>query len=229
MSNPYARPDGRWRYNPPPSWPQPQAGWTPTQRWEPDPSWPAPPPGWAVWLPERSWPARHPGWTAAAAVLMLLFVVGALAGSPDGTEAPPQGLAAAAETTDSPSPTPSPTAGPTTSGPAPKIPAPRTAAPTPRPPAPYYANCTAVRAAGKAPLRRGQPGYRSGLDGDSDGIACEVATSRPTTVAPPPPGGGDVYYANCSAARAAGAAPLYRGEPGYRAALDRDNDGIACE
>jgi len=37
------------------------------------------------------------------------------------------------------------------------------------------------------------------------------------------------YYANCSAARAAGAAPLYRGQPGYRSALDRDNDGVACE
>ncbi|MGF9822603.1 thermonuclease family protein [Brevibacillus agri] len=39
----------------------------------------------------------------------------------------------------------------------------------------------------------------------------------------------EVYYANCSEAKAAGAAPLYRGEPGYRAKLDRDNDGIACE
>ncbi|MCP2164443.1 thermonuclease family protein [Goodfellowiella coeruleoviolacea] len=38
-----------------------------------------------------------------------------------------------------------------------------------------------------------------------------------------------VYYANCSQAKAAGAAPLHRGEPGYRAGLDRDNDGVACE
>lgn len=37
------------------------------------------------------------------------------------------------------------------------------------------------------------------------------------------------YYKNCSAARADGAAPLYAGEPGYRAALDRDDDGVACE
>nr|BFD96132.1 hypothetical protein KitaXyl93_74920 [Kitasatospora sp. Xyl93] len=42
-------------------------------------------------------------------------------------------------------------------------------------------------------------------------------------------GGGDAYYANCSAAKAAGAAPLHRGEPGYRAGLDRDGDGTACE
>nr|WP_321327690.1 DUF1294 domain-containing protein [uncultured Parasphingorhabdus sp.] len=37
------------------------------------------------------------------------------------------------------------------------------------------------------------------------------------------------YYPNCSAARSAGVAPLYRGDPGYRSPLDRDNDGIACE
>jgi len=37
------------------------------------------------------------------------------------------------------------------------------------------------------------------------------------------------YYKNCAAARRAGAAPIYRGEPGYRSKLDADNDGIACE
>ncbi|WP_426225114.1 GmrSD restriction endonuclease domain-containing protein [Pseudarthrobacter sp. DSP2-3-2b1] len=37
------------------------------------------------------------------------------------------------------------------------------------------------------------------------------------------------YYANCSAAKAAGAAPLYAGQAGYRAPLDRDSDGVACE
>jgi micrococcal nuclease len=38
-----------------------------------------------------------------------------------------------------------------------------------------------------------------------------------------------VFFNNCSEARAAGAAPIYRGEPGYRPKLDRDNDGVACE
>ena len=59
----------------------------------------------------------------------------------------------------------------------------------------------------------------------------------PRSTAPPPPvpqaevpdAPSPSYYANCSAARAAGAAPLYRGQPGYRSALDRDNDGVACE
>jgi hypothetical protein len=37
----------------------------------------------------------------------------------------------------------------------------------------FYSGCREVRAAGAAPLHRGQPGYRAGLDGDGDGIACE--------------------------------------------------------
>lgn len=36
-------------------------------------------------------------------------------------------------------------------------------------------------------------------------------------------------YANCTAARAAGAAPVRRGSPGYGPHLDRDNDGVGCE
>lgn len=39
----------------------------------------------------------------------------------------------------------------------------------------------------------------------------------------------DVYYANCAAARAAGAAPVRSGDPGYARHLDRDGDGIGCE
>ena len=37
------------------------------------------------------------------------------------------------------------------------------------------------------------------------------------------------FYANCKEAKAAGAAPLYKGDPGYRSDLDGDGDGIACE
>lgn len=40
-------------------------------------------------------------------------------------------------------------------------------------------------------------------------------------------GGG--AYANCAAARAAGAAPVRQGEPGYGRHLDRDGDGVGCE
>ena len=37
----------------------------------------------------------------------------------------------------------------------------------------YYKNCDAVRAAGKAPLYKDQPGYSRKLDKDGDGVACE--------------------------------------------------------
>jgi hypothetical protein len=36
-------------------------------------------------------------------------------------------------------------------------------------------------------------------------------------------------YANCTEARAAGAAPVRAGDPGYSRKLDRDGDGIGCE
>ena len=38
-----------------------------------------------------------------------------------------------------------------------------------------------------------------------------------------------VRYSGCDEARAAGAAPIYDGEPGYRKGMDGDGDGIACE
>ena len=40
---------------------------------------------------------------------------------------------------------------------------------------------------------------------------------------------GGTSYANCDAARAAGAAPVHAGDPGYGTHLDGDGDGIACE
>ncbi|CAM5341417.1 hypothetical protein GCM10010329_36340 [Streptomyces spiroverticillatus] len=36
-------------------------------------------------------------------------------------------------------------------------------------------------------------------------------------------------YKNCAAVRAAGAAPIRKGQPGFGAHLDRDGDGVACE
>ncbi|MEY4130328.1 MAG: hypothetical protein RLZZ31_452 [Actinomycetota bacterium] len=59
-----------------------------------------------------------------------------------------------------------------------------------------------------------------------------ITTSPQATPAPTPapsPAPGEVYYANCTAARAAGAAPIYEGQPGYRLQLDGDKDGVACE
>lgn len=57
----------------------------------------------------------------------------------------------------------------------------------------------------------------------------QLLVSIPEEPAPALEPTADVYYKNCKEAKAAGAAPLYAGEPGYRSQLDRDGDGIACE
>ena len=46
---------------------------------------------------------------------------------------------------------------------------------------------------------------------------------------PEPEQDSSVYYENCDAVRADGAAPVRRGDPGYGSHLDRDGDGVGCE
>jgi hypothetical protein len=74
--------------------------------------------------------------------------------------------------------------------------------------------------------------------GPSPNTGSTPGTGGPVTVMNPsrPPAGDTVtvtvdgpYYSSCAAARAAGVAPLYVGDPGYRPGLDGDRDGIACE
>ena len=42
----------------------------------------------------------------------------------------------------------------------------------------YFRSCAEAWRAGVAPIRRGEPGYRPGLDGDNDGVACEPFRRR---------------------------------------------------
>ncbi len=70
-----------------------------------------------------------------------------------------------------------------------------------------------------------------GVKSDSTPTPHRQATrhSKPEPTPTHTPSPADVYYPNCTAVRSAGAAPLYRGEPGYASHLDRDGDGVACE
>lgn len=45
-----------------------------------------------------------------------------------------------------------------------------------------WSGCDEVRAAGLAPLKRGEPGFDSGMDGDNDGLACEARPSLLSTI-----------------------------------------------
>lgn len=60
----------------------------------------------------------------------------------------------------------------------------------------------------------------------ASGGAVAAAAPRAQTLAVASTGGA---YRYCTQARAAGAAPLYAGQPGYGPHMDGDGDGIACE
>jgi hypothetical protein len=96
-----------------------------------------------------------------------------------------------------------------------------------------FKNCDEVRAAGKAPIRRGDAGYGPHLDRDNDGVACEPVPQRTAQAQPlqaaPQPSQPAVSFRSCAQARAAGRTLIRRGEPGYSRHLDRNNNGIACE
>lgn len=58
----------------------------------------------------------------------------------------------------------------------------------------------------------------------------EEPAEEPAPPAPAPkPAPAPVRFTSRKQAREAGAAPIYRGDPGYSSNLDRDNDGVACE
>lgn len=75
--------------------------------------------------------------------------------------------------------------------------------------------CHNNRKTGDYHCHRAGGGQRKGGPGGAQGLRGAPPTGR--------------AYANCAAARAAGAAPVRRGDPGYGPHLDRDGDGIGCE
>lgn len=79
----------------------------------------------------------------------------------------------------------------------------------------------ARKAAEEQARKAAQSSQGSGTSGSSGGSGSSDGGSGSS--------GGSSYYRNCAAAKADGAAPLYVGDAGYRAGLDRDKDGIACE
>ena len=76
---------------------------------------------------------------------------------------------------------------------------------------------------------RGGSGWFGGSDSGEDsksGANSESESQKKSESTPEPQ---KEFYANCKEAKAAGAAPMYKGDPGYRSELDRDKDGIACD
>jgi len=66
----------------------------------------------------------------------------------------------------------------------------------------------------------------------SEGSVIAIVEPAAEAAAPAPaeePKQESTYFPNCKKAKESGAAPLHRGDPGYREELDRDGDGVACE
>jgi hypothetical protein len=215
--------DGVRQFNTPPEWPDPPTpDWRPPRRWQPPESWPPAPAGWTFWVDRHGRPVRGPIGRyggprplAAAAIiampvaLMVLVLLSPFGRGGESTSTAPVFRPSAPATTPvpqaptrrteepvrvavpTPTPTPTPTPAPTQSKPpspseattsAPTTPAPTpTAVPTPTPPPTtttvVFQSCAEARAAGKAPLHRGDPGYSAALDRNGDGVACDRGNS----------------------------------------------------
>jgi hypothetical protein len=84
--------------------------------------------------------------------------------------------------------------------------------------------CHTNRKTGEYHCHRGGDAARTTLAAPVPGQ--RPASSRPSRLDGPTPGRA---FRNCDEARAHGAAPVRRGDPGYGPHLDRDNDGVGCE
>lgn len=207
------------RFNRPPGWPAPPSpDWQPPRGWLPEPDWPQPPKGWKFWVNERGGRALGPvgvygstsrgrvvaGATAGGVAVVTLLAMVATDSSASSASGEPIASATITATA-----TTTVTAGSevtTTVTPQPRV---VTVRPTPLP----RATVTVTKRVPFASTPRK--------------ATTTEPTSEPVETSEPP--STDAYYANCSAARAAGVAPLHTGDPGYRSGLDRDHDGVACE
>lgn len=116
--------------------------------------------------------------------------------------------------------------------------------------------CDELASQGISNIPAGSSGYSTTRDRDKDGIACStedgatnsapepapvvqpepVAAPEPVQQAPAPvqqpvpaEPAPEPSYTNCTAVKAAGAAPIYPGQPGWEDKFDRDHDGMGCE
>lgn len=102
------------RYNPPPNWPQPPAGWAPAPGWQPDPAWGPAPAGWPLWLSEApsrwGWFTRHKLVTGAGIVALIAMISASVqaGGTSPAVHSQPRGpgvTAASSSTTSASAPT----------------------------------------------------------------------------------------------------------------------------
>ncbi|MEX5632939.1 excalibur calcium-binding domain-containing protein [Parafrankia sp. FMc2] len=181
------------------------------------------------------WTSRHPRVSAGAGGIFLLLLVGiALLPAPrsaaersgSATESagyPGEVIAGSADRAPTPVPLPPASTGRTdpSASLGPSVPPVRAAA---GPAVPVVAAEPVAPGAGEAAAGLASTAPRPGAPGSPSTSRHRTKPGSPMPSAAP----GRGYYRSCGEARAAGAAPLAAGQPGYRAGLDPDGDGVAC-
>ena len=241
------------RFNAPPGWPVAPGDWRPEPGWAPDPAWPSAPEGWTFWVEDTttapSSGATRPRRGRRAALLtaagVALFVVGLLVGQGSSGRALDEARTLVAQAADDQD---------AVEGERAELDAERTAleeqtAAAQAAQTELDERATALQSseadvaaregavapvaaerAARVPAGEGRAAAGGGAAATA-AAARSAQQTRPSAPAGVADTGGSTstYYQNCDAVRAAGAAPLLRGEPGYAPKLDRDGDGVACE
>lgn len=223
------------RFNPPPNWPRPpHDNWTPPPGWQPDPAWGPPPSGWQLYevdssevtpsaAMDKATPSRARKAIGCGCLSLVgLVAIGSCSALVNGTSttaatAPPQTVTATVTATATATATETVI---------------RTATAT------VTATATATITASPTSLPQvtrtvSVPGPTvtvtkvAAVPGAASADGGSAPSDEPSALGLLDSHG--PYYANCTDARDAGAAPMQVGDPGYRLPLDRDRDGIACE
>lgn len=92
--------------------------------------------------------------------------------------------------------------------------------------APVSATSGGLNAEGCHNDRKGGTGYHCHRGPSRSAPATSISQARPLSLFSAE---GGRAFRSCAAARAAGAAPVRAGDPGYGRHLDRDGDGVGCE
>lgn len=209
------------RFQTPPNWPPAPENWIPDPGWKPEPSWPTPPLGWRFWVNDYGVPIAAPAglfgaetgrmgkvtklkgsWLVGSAAAFIALLLGVGIGS-TGSNGETVDARAASLTSSARNAATTVTS---------TVTAPAVTTTETLPASTVTATVTSVKTVKAVKTVRSTKTVSAGTPQALSGG-----------------GGSAVYYANCTAARAAGVTPLYRGQPGYASHLDRDGDGVACE
>ncbi|WP_432876149.1 excalibur calcium-binding domain-containing protein [Kribbella sp. CA-245084] len=211
------------QFNTPPEWPDPPTpGWRPPRRWQPPKSWPKAPDRWVFWVDEHGRAVRGPigryggprrlttlAIVAVPTALMVLVLLNPFSSSESTSTTPvllPTVPASTAQAERS------------------EKPARAERTPTIAPVSTRPSTQTTTEA-----TPRSTPGTEAPVTTPAPATTAPTLPTLPTPSAVPTASSTTVAFQDCAEARAAGKAPLHRGDPGYSPALDHNGDGVACE